>query len=57
MDVTKFSVACTAKAFNYLKNEKSLRAVYLQVLYNGKIFARMTPDDKAMLVSELQTFC
>jgi magnesium-transporting ATPase (P-type) len=53
MDVTKFSIACTAKAFNYLKREENLRSIYLQVLYNGKIFARMTPDDKAMLVSEL----
>ncbi|CDW88269.1 atpase type 13a2 isoform 3 [Stylonychia lemnae] len=57
MDVTKFSIAVTAKAFNYLRNEPNLRSIYLQVIYSGKIFARMTPDDKAQLVTELQNFC
>ena len=57
MENDKFSIAITGKAFDYLRNEPNLRAVYLQVLYSGKIFARMTPDDKARLVEQLQEFC
>ncbi len=29
----------------------------LKVLFKGKIFARMTPDDKATLVTNLKKYC
>lgn len=51
-----YSIAITGKAFNYLINSPSMKAVLHNVLIKGQIFARMTPDDKAKLVESLQNF-
>lgn len=53
MQENEFSIAITGKAFHYLRDTPSLKAILLYVLRNGRIFARMTPDDKARLVEEL----
>lgn len=50
------AIAVTGKFFNKLLVDPSLLAIKQQVLLKGQIFARMTPDDKAKLVSELQNF-
>ena len=51
-----YAIAITGKAFNYLLQQESLKAVFQNVLMKGQIFARMTPDDKAKLVESLQNF-
>jgi cation-transporting ATPase 13A2 len=48
-----YSIAITGKAFNYLIQTPSMKAVLHNVIIKGQIFARMTPDDKAKLVESL----
>ena len=50
------AIAVTGKFFNKIVSDPSLLAIKQQVLLKGQIFSRMTPDDKARLVSELQNF-
>lgn len=51
-----FAIAITGKAFNYLVNDPAMKAILQQVLLRGQVFARMTPEDKATLVEQLQFF-
>jgi len=44
----------TGKVFNYLlDNLETQQAVLYQVLLKAQIYARMLPDDKALLVEQL----
>ena len=55
-----YNVALTGKAFNYMANKmkdeenKAIKSMYKAVIKHSKIFARMSPDDKAQLIIELQ---
>ena len=48
-------VALTGKAFKLLEREKEDRGFeFKSVLAKAQVFARMSPDDKALLVQSLQ---
>jgi cation-transporting ATPase 13A3/4/5 len=48
-------VALTGKAFKFIeKNKEKDMFVFKSVLARAQVFARMSPDDKALLVSSLQ---
>lgn len=52
---TGVDVALTGKAFKYLENNKlNDMFTFKSVLARAQVFARMSPDDKALLVSSLQ---
>ena len=51
-----FAIAVTGKVFNFLLNDPSMKSVLQEVVLRGQIYARMTPDDKAKLVNQLQNF-
>lgn len=53
----EYALAITGKAFNFLVNNKNQESTLQKVLFKAQIYARMSPDDKATLVSNLQTFC
>lgn len=57
MPFDNYVIAIEGKAFNFLIKQENLKAVLYSVLMKGQIFARMSPDDKARLVTELQKFC
>jgi magnesium-transporting ATPase (P-type) len=53
---TQVDVALTGKAFKFLeKNKENDMFSFKSVLARAQVFARMSPDDKALLVSSLQT--
>ena len=52
-----YSIAITGKAFNHLVYSLSEQATLHRVLFKAQIYARMSPDDKAVLVEQLQKFC
>ena len=47
------SVVLTGKAFNLLASDPKYEAILFSVVLKGHIFARMSPDDKALLVEKL----
>jgi len=47
-------VAITGKAFHFLLSKPEYKNTLLRVLIRGQIFARMSPNDKAMLVDKLK---
>ncbi len=55
-----YEVALTGKAFNFMINkikderDEDMKNMYNAVIKHWKIFARMSPDDKAQLIVELQ---
>ena len=49
-----YALALTGKAFNILVMDETKRDVLKQVLFQAQIYARMSPDDKARLVEQLQ---
>ena len=52
---TGVDVALTGKAFRFLeKNKDNDMFSFKSVLARAQVFARMSPDDKALLVSSLQ---
>jgi len=49
-------VALTGRAFRYAyENRENEPFVFQSILARGRVFARMSPDDKALLVDSLQT--
>ena len=53
---TNISVALTGRAFRLAyDNQEKDPYVFRSILARGKVFARMSPDDKALLVDSLQT--
>lgn len=52
-----YAIAITGKAFNMLATDELQKEVMKNVLLKAQIYARMSPDDKATLVANLQTFC
>ena len=51
------SVALTGKAFKYVYERKAQSPfIFNSILSKAKVYARMSPDDKAMLVDSLQTY-
>ena len=59
-DIKNYEIAITGKAFEYMINKKSDNSMnseietYSAVLKHAKIYARMSPDHKAILVNEIQ---
>lgn len=55
-----YDVALTGKAFNFMINQiktednERMKNMYKAVIKHSKIFARMSSDDKAQLIIELQ---
>lgn len=52
-----YAVAITGKAFNMLLNDLNQKSILKKVLLKAQIYARMSPDDKAKLVEQLQDYC
>mmetsp|Transcript_38181 Transcript_38181/g.36539 ORF Transcript_38181/g.36539 Transcript_38181/m.36539 type:complete len:199 (+) Transcript_38181:1276-1872(+) len=52
-----YTLALTGKAFNLLASDPRQKGTLQRVLLNGQIYARMSPEDKAILVEQLQGFC
>jgi len=47
----------TVKAFNFLeKNKEEEEYAFRSVLAKAQVFARMSPDDKALLITSLQNY-
>ena len=59
-DIKNYEIAITGKAFEYMINQKIENSVnsdvtmYNDILSHAKIYARMSPDHKAILVNEVQ---
>ena len=52
----KVNVALTGKAFKYIyERQRQNPFMFSSVLAKAKVYARMSPDDKALLVDSLQT--
>ena len=47
-----FTIAMTGKAFHYICSKPSMTYTLNKVLLHAKVFARMSPDDKALLVEK-----
>ena len=51
------SVALTGKAFKHVYERKEQSPfIFNSILAKAKVYARMSPDDKALLVDSLQTY-
>jgi len=48
-----YSLAITGKAFNMLVSDEKRVSTLQRVLLKAQIYARMSPDDKAILVANL----
>jgi cation-transporting ATPase 13A3/4/5 len=52
-----YSLALTGRAFNLLVSESEMKPLLNRVLLKAQIYARMAPEDKALLVSSLKEAC
>ena len=54
-DNNQFGVALNGSTLAFLyKNKRTYAAVLHKVLFKAQVYARMSPDDKAMLIELLQ---
>lgn len=60
-EMKKYELAITGNAFQFMidaiekgKESENTLEVYRKAIMHAKIYARMSPDHKAMLVEELQ---